>query len=180
MNSIGDKIKYYREKSNISKSQLAQLIDVSSAYVTMLENGKKKNPSFALINKVAKVLDVPLRELLTDKETNKAYDKATALTDTYYNSILKWSDNRILSKEESTIIREHFQELLLRYKKLINSTCECKSAWNKEKDAYIRLYKNKLSEEEIKELFLKQELEKEIKDLVDWIESFTYYFSKKS
>lgn len=64
MKSIGDNIKSIREERNISKSELARLINVSAAYITMIENGKKKNPSLELLNKIAETLDVSFYDLL--------------------------------------------------------------------------------------------------------------------
>ena len=37
MDTLKEKIKYYREKKNISKSELARQIGVSPAYITKLE-----------------------------------------------------------------------------------------------------------------------------------------------
>ena len=52
MNDLGIKIKNIREEKKITKSELARLIDVSPAYITMLENGKKQNPSRAILDKL--------------------------------------------------------------------------------------------------------------------------------
>ena len=51
MDNLGIKIKTLREKNKISKSELARLINISPAYVTMLENGLKKNPSIDILKK---------------------------------------------------------------------------------------------------------------------------------
>ena len=46
---IKERIKFYREKRNISKSELARQIGVSPSYITMLENGDKKIPSMEIL-----------------------------------------------------------------------------------------------------------------------------------
>lgn len=69
MNSIGNKIALLREKAKITKSELARKINVSPAYITMLENGKKKNPSFDILTNIAKSLNVPLSELINSSNT---------------------------------------------------------------------------------------------------------------
>jgi Predicted transcriptional regulators len=64
MDTLKDKIKYYRELKKITKSELSRNLGVSPSYVTMLENGDKKNPSLEILTKISAVLDVPLDELL--------------------------------------------------------------------------------------------------------------------
>ena len=68
--SIGEQIKITRENKNLSKSELAKKINVSPAYITMLENGKKTNPSYDVINKIADALYISLDELLNDESTS--------------------------------------------------------------------------------------------------------------
>ncbi|EES50044.1 helix-turn-helix transcriptional regulator [Clostridium botulinum] len=68
MNTIGNKIKTLRESKNISKSELARKIEVSPAYITMLENGTKTNPSLEILNKISFALDIPLDKLVNSKE----------------------------------------------------------------------------------------------------------------
>ena len=68
MNDLGIKIKNIREEKKITKSELARLIDVSPAYITMLENGKKQNPSRAILDKIAEALGVAIYELLPVSE----------------------------------------------------------------------------------------------------------------
>lgn len=65
---LKDKIKFYREKRNMSKSELARQIGVYPAYITKLENGDKKNPSLEIKVKLAKALDCPINELFIDED----------------------------------------------------------------------------------------------------------------
>ena len=44
--------------------QLARRVGVTEAYVSMLENGVKKNPSLPVLRKLAKALKVTVGELL--------------------------------------------------------------------------------------------------------------------
>nr|DAL40606.1 MAG TPA_asm: Helix-turn-helix XRE-family like protein [Caudoviricetes sp.] len=55
--NINKKITKYREKAGLNKSQLAREINVSPAYVTMLENGTK-TPSSELVIRMAYVLNI--------------------------------------------------------------------------------------------------------------------------
>lgn len=61
--SMKEKIKFYREKRNMSKSELARQIGVSPSYITMLENGDKKNPSLEIKVKLAKALNIQVTDL---------------------------------------------------------------------------------------------------------------------
>lgn len=61
--NINSKIKYYREKMQMSKSELARKIGVSPSYITMLENGSKSNPSLEILTKIAIALNISLKEL---------------------------------------------------------------------------------------------------------------------
>jgi transcriptional regulator with XRE-family HTH domain len=57
-------IKTLRQKKGLSQKALAEQVGVTDAYITMLESGKRKNPSLDILKKLAKALDVPVTELL--------------------------------------------------------------------------------------------------------------------
>jgi transcriptional regulator with XRE-family HTH domain len=57
-------IKALREDKGLSQKALADRIGVSDAYITMLETGKRANPSLKVLKKLAKALGVPVTELL--------------------------------------------------------------------------------------------------------------------
>jgi len=45
---------------------LAKRAKVTNVYLSQLENGRKKNPSLAVVRRLAKALGVPVTELLGD------------------------------------------------------------------------------------------------------------------
>ena len=57
-------IKALRERKGLSQKALADRIGVSDAYITMLETGKRANPSLKILKKLAKALGVPVTEVL--------------------------------------------------------------------------------------------------------------------
>ena len=57
-------IKRLRQAKGLSQRALAARVGVSAAYITMLERGKKTNPSLPTLRKLAKALGVPVTELL--------------------------------------------------------------------------------------------------------------------
>nr|UVN03563.1 MAG: helix-turn-helix domain protein [Bacteriophage sp.] len=60
---LSEKIKLYRKKNKMTKSELARLINVSPSYITKLENGEKENPSLEVKIKIANVLGCSVSEL---------------------------------------------------------------------------------------------------------------------
>lgn len=53
-----------REGLGLTREQLAKKAKVTTAYVSMMEAGKRKNPSLDVLRKLAKALGVPVTELL--------------------------------------------------------------------------------------------------------------------
>lgn len=60
---LSEKIKSYRKKNKMTKSELARLINVSPSYITKLENGEKENPSLEVKIKIANALGCSISEL---------------------------------------------------------------------------------------------------------------------
>jgi transcriptional regulator with XRE-family HTH domain len=61
---IGTMLKERREGLGLTREQLAKKAKVTTAYVSMLEAGKRKNPSLPVLRRLAKELGVPVTELL--------------------------------------------------------------------------------------------------------------------
>ena len=61
---IGEMLKERREGLGLTREQLAKKAKVTTAYVSMMEAGKRKNPSLDVLRKLAKALGVPVTELL--------------------------------------------------------------------------------------------------------------------
>jgi transcriptional regulator with XRE-family HTH domain len=57
-------IQRLREESGMSQRALADKAKVTQGYVAQLEAGNKKNPSLAVLQRLAKALGVPVTELL--------------------------------------------------------------------------------------------------------------------
>lgn len=56
---IGSAIKTIRKSTSLNQGDLAKKLDVSQAYLSNIETGRKK-PSFGLLEKIAKTVNVPL------------------------------------------------------------------------------------------------------------------------
>src|SRR3989337_2869151 len=61
--NLGDKIRQLREQSGFTQGQLAQGSSVSQGYLSQLENGEVKNPSAAVLLRVAQAMHVDSDEL---------------------------------------------------------------------------------------------------------------------
>ena len=57
-------IRKRREELGLTQEQVAKAAKVTKNYVTMLERGKRKSPSLAILKRIADVLDVPVGRLL--------------------------------------------------------------------------------------------------------------------
>ena len=57
--NLGHNVKILRATKQISQKQLASLIGVTPAYLSMIENNSKK-PSLSLVEKICKTLEIPL------------------------------------------------------------------------------------------------------------------------
>ena len=53
-----------RKQQNLTLLQLARRVGVTEAYMSMLESGARKNPSFTTLKKLAKALKIKMWELM--------------------------------------------------------------------------------------------------------------------
>jgi transcriptional regulator with XRE-family HTH domain len=60
---LGDRIRTLREKRGLTQGQLAQGSSVSQGYLSQLENGDVKNPSAAVLLRVAQAMHVDADDL---------------------------------------------------------------------------------------------------------------------
>ena len=56
--TLGDKLKYLREKQGLSQGGLSKKSEVSVAEICRIESGERKNPSINLLNKLLESLEV--------------------------------------------------------------------------------------------------------------------------
>ena len=61
---LGMMIRTQREAKGMSQVDLAKRAKVARSYLVMLETGERRNPSFAILKRLAKALGVPVAELL--------------------------------------------------------------------------------------------------------------------
>lgn len=66
---LGDNIRYLREKMGLSIKDLSKLTGITSAYLSMLENNKRKNPSTEMLQKIANQLNIDINQLFVPDES---------------------------------------------------------------------------------------------------------------
>lgn len=114
--TIGERIKKYREKKKISKSELARMINVSPSYITMLENGSKTNPSEDVIFKISIALGVTRQELLYGVSEIANLFSGSG---TIYENILNSLNDKTIKDDDQTI---KFKSALADYLKYKNTS----------------------------------------------------------
>lgn len=68
-NKFGDKIREFREKQNLSQGELAERLNVSTPYVSLLERGLR-SPSVKILEEIEQNIEGSLKSLL-DMKTNE-------------------------------------------------------------------------------------------------------------
>lgn len=95
-------LKYYRLKKNMSKKELASLVNVSPMAITHYENGDRK-PSMELIKELAEVLGVRVIDFLNRRNENLVFAHG------------EFRKNSKLSVGQQEFIRESVEEYLSRF-----------------------------------------------------------------
>lgn len=60
---LGDKIRKFRKQKGLSQEKLAELAKIDYSYLNLIEAGKR-NPTIKRLHKIARVLKIPLKELI--------------------------------------------------------------------------------------------------------------------
>lgn len=81
---LGDVIKGIRENSNLEIKDIAERTGLSAAYISMIENNIRTNPSTKALNKIASALEVSINDFFLDTEDSKPeINIPTEYTDKY-------------------------------------------------------------------------------------------------
>ena len=165
---IGQNIKKARTKLGLSQQEVADLINVNRSTYSNYENNIRQ-PDIATLIKISNKLKVSLESLLGIETTNSAnyqysIPHCDKLISTYLNGILSWSEDSHLSLEESRAIKEHFSELLLKYKEIIE-----RFTYSKIK---ATINHTDLSKQGTVENFYSVEIGTQLKQLAEYIEAF--------
>ena len=61
---LGDVLRRLRKAKGLTQPELARRAEITDEYVSMLESGVKRNPSLAVLQRLAKALNVTVAELI--------------------------------------------------------------------------------------------------------------------
>ena len=67
MVTIGDNIRKYRKKKNLTQKELGDIVKISNTYLSDMEIGRT-NPSIRTLKRIAKGLEISYVDLLKDTE----------------------------------------------------------------------------------------------------------------
>ena len=67
MVTIGDNIRKYRKKKNLTQKELGDIVKISNTYLSDMEIGRT-NPSIKTLKRIAKGLGISYVDLLRDTE----------------------------------------------------------------------------------------------------------------
>ena len=105
--NLGDRIRKLRDQRELTQGQLAQSSSVSQGYLSQLENGEVKNPSAAVLLRVAQAVDVDPDDLFeaagypTVRTLRATYERYESTIDdellTYLSSLPRDKQRRLLS-----------------------------------------------------------------------------------
>jgi len=65
--TIGDNIRKYRKKKNLTQKELGDIVKISNTYLSDMEIGRT-NPSIKTLKRIAKGLEISYVDLLKDTE----------------------------------------------------------------------------------------------------------------
>ncbi len=67
METVGKKIKFYREQKGMSLRELGKLANVSHSFISDIEH-ERSTPSLATLEAIANALNIPISLLISDNE----------------------------------------------------------------------------------------------------------------
>lgn len=177
---IGERIKNRRLELGLSVDEVANKLGKNRATIYRYEKDDIKDFPITVLEPLAKVLETTPADLMG---WNKEYDHYTNLASTYFNSIMHWSAELGLSKNQTTAIRDHFSTLLSKYKSLLERYMQTNLNWKDEKKSYIEFYsrgKKHKNANDIQAAYIREDLEKQLQDLASWIDVFPDVVSRRN
>jgi|LSQX01.3.fsa_nt_gb transcriptional regulator with XRE-family HTH domain len=172
--TIGERIKHRRKQIGMSVDELAQKLGKNRTTIYRYESDEIENLPLNVLEPLAKILNVSPGYLMGWEDFN------IRLIQSNFDGVKAWSNNKLLSSSEKSIINMHFAELLGRYKELINSVVNAKPQlheFEKFYSKYNKTLEEPLSPGNIKDKFWSDNLEREIDGLIAWINTFTKHLS---
>ena len=109
MKTFGQMIKDARKEKRITQRDLAKMIDVDFSYISKIETGALEPPSEAVINKIAKILEIDPNELfISAKKVPSEFKNFIIKEDTAANILFR--KYQYLTEEQKERIKKIIEE----------------------------------------------------------------------
>ncbi len=103
---IGNRVRINRKNANLTQEELAERADVSTSFISRLENGRVL-PGIEGLNTIAAALNVGLQDLLCDLFTEPA-DSDPVLGEIMYNLKLLSASDKVYILEYVKLFMQHY------------------------------------------------------------------------
>lgn len=113
-NNYGEKIYKARKSKKMSRVELGELVDLHQTSVKKYEDGNIKNPSIEKLTSFAKILDIPLLDLLHFEPTDVDQEIYTAIP-FYVDQIYSAFNQAIDGLKKADLHEDDIQEFLNKY-----------------------------------------------------------------
>ena len=195
---IGSRIKELRISKGISQKDMAERLKINRSTYSNYENDIRE-PNLEIIKKIAAELDVDISEFIgadriysnltmnTDKYyTDSKYypvytlEKSQELINLYFNGVMHWVNDKLFSEEEKCILNEHFCEILIRYKNLLEAMLNSKLSYSsneKNIQKTSEAINANLTPDQQKALYIGNNVDRQINDLSSYIQALPIMFS---
>lgn len=107
--TIGERIRALRKQKKLSSKELATVIGVTPAYLSMLEKGKRTNPTKEVLQKIANTLEIPLDELFREEQTTEN-NEVKFTEEEFLNGLT--DDNRLLFNKVKNLNPKDVKKIL--------------------------------------------------------------------
>ncbi|MTK08435.1 MAG: helix-turn-helix transcriptional regulator [Hungatella sp.] len=162
--------------NNKTQNDIVNDLSFNKSAVSTWCNGTRL-PRMDKVEMLAKYFHVEKSDLIEKKEEDyhsEEYKFHTNLCEMNYKGVMFWTEDKLLEEYETVILRAHFDELLGRYKEIIEKTAYAQSDWKKNKEEIINFYKGRNSDiatEDIHQIFIKQTIDSYIDSASKWLQN---------
>jgi transcriptional regulator with XRE-family HTH domain len=91
----GDYLKELRQKKGLTTAQVADFLGCSPGYVNHLETGKKDNPSYRYLVRMAELYGVSIEDLVGDKKADPALNVVDIVKELYMADVIIFEGQEI-------------------------------------------------------------------------------------
>ncbi len=155
------------QERGVTQKQLADAVKVSTGNVSDWKKGKAK-PSLDVVARIAAFFNVSIDYLVGRTDVPNTAD----LIDLYNIGVMRWINDRAFKPNETAALKEHFYELLHRYKVIVNKLANSMYSDNRK-----LLVASGASCEELS-FAVCDTVRPYLRELICWIASFPYDFNK--